>query len=376
MRAALLILLGLLATPAPAQTPPAEAALAAHAALEQAGAALQAAQGARDRVQALTQTVQAYEAGLTAMRDGLRQAILRETALQHRLNAAEGDTARLLGVIQTIETAPPPLLILHPSGPLGSARAAMMLAEVTPGLEARASALRADLAELTTLRQLQQSATDTLEEGLAGVRKARSDLSQAIADRTDLPRRFVEDPVRTAILIDSVETLDGFASGLSQISARPIPPSAADVSTRKGGLELPVKGLLLYRAGEPDAAGIRRKGVLVATRPQALAVTPAAATVRYAGPLLNLGQVAILEPQADLLIVLAGLGALYAETGEVLPEGAPVGLMPGNNPETGANPSTSGDGAGTDRSETLYIEVREGGSPVNPESWFRTDKDG
>jgi septal ring factor EnvC (AmiA/AmiB activator) len=38
--------------------------------------------------------------------------------------------------------------------------------------------------------------------------------------------------------------------------------------------------------------------------------------------------------------------------------------------------STSGDDTGTDRSETLYIEVREGNSPVDPEMWFKTDKDG
>jgi septal ring factor EnvC (AmiA/AmiB activator) len=70
------------------------------------------------------------------------------------------------------------------------------------------------------------------------------------------------------------------------------------------------------------------------------------------------------------------LQEVYGDIGQVIPEGTPVGLMPGETPEIGAILSTRGDGTGTDRSETLYIEVREDNSPVDPESWFRTSKDG
>jgi len=375
LRAACTVIL-LTIGPAMAQDDPATAARAAAAQLEQAALSLQAADGARDRVRALTQTVQAYEAGLAAMRDGLRQAALREGQLRRRLEAREAEIADLLGVLQTIGSAPPPVLMLHPGGPQASARAGMMLADVTPGLNARAADLRRDLREVETLRLLQQSAAGTLEEGLSGVQAARADLSQAVADRTDLPRRFTEDPVRTAILISSTETLEGFASGLSDMTGEQIAPSAADVSDRRGQLDLPTQGLVLRRAGQADAAGITRPGILVATRPRALVTAPAAATIRYLGPLLDLGNVVILEPQAETLFVLSGLSEVYGEPGLVIPEGTPIGLMGGADPEIGTILSTSSEGTGTDRSETLYIEVREGGVPVDPETWFQTDKDG
>ncbi|EEE35557.1 peptidase M23B [Rhodobacteraceae bacterium KLH11] len=362
--------------PAVAQTSPSEAASEAAQMLEQASIALTEAGGARDRVRALTETIQAYEAGLTAMRDGLRRAALREAQLSAELQSRERDVAQLLGVLQTIETTAPPVLMLHPSGPLGAARTGMMLSEVTPGLNAQAQALAADLHEVQTLRQLQQSAADTLTDGLTGVQNARTRLSEAIADRTDLPRRFVEDPVRTAILISSTETLDGFASGLAEISEGEIAATNADVSDRKGQIALPTQGVLLHRAGETDAAGVTRPGLVLGTRPRALVTSPTAATIRYRGPLLDLGNLVILEPQPGLLFVFSGLQEVYGNTGEVIPEGTPVGLMPGATPEIGAIVSTSGDGTGTDRSETLYIEVRQDNSPVNPESWFRTDKDG
>jgi hypothetical protein len=49
---------------------------------------------------------------------------------------------------------------------------------------------------VTTLRQLQQGAVATLQKGLNGVQVARAQLSQAVADRVDLPRRFTENAVK------------------------------------------------------------------------------------------------------------------------------------------------------------------------------------
>ncbi|MEW2914070.1 peptidase M23 [Leisingera sp. JC11] len=376
IRCAGLMLLAVLATPLPAAADPADAARQAAEQLETASVRLQEADSSRDRVKALTTTVQAYEAGLAAMRDGLRRVARREGQLSAQLAARQEEVSGLLGIIQTIETSPPPVLMVHPSGPLGAARSAMMLAEVTPALQARAQMLKADLDEVQSLRLLQQNAAKTLEEGLAGVQSARVQLSTAIADRTTLPKRFTEDPVRTAILISSTETLSGFADGLAEIAGGEITASEADISALRGSLPLPVEGLLLRGYGERDAAGIARPGWLVAARPRALVTSPAAATIRYRGPLLDLGNVVILEPQPDTLFVLSGLAEVFGEAGQVIPEGTPVGLMSGENPKPDAILSTSGEGGGTDRTETLYIEVRMDNSPVDPETWFRTGKGG
>lgn len=374
---ALLTLVGLSAGIARADDSPAQAAMEAAQLLEQASIALQEAEKSRDRVAALTETVQAFEAGLSAMREGLRRAAVREARIARDLRAQEEDIARLLGVLLAMGQGPAPVMLLHPQGPTGTARSGMILAEVTPALEERAARLRHDLEEVTILRELQQGAADSLQDGLSGVQQARTALSQAIADRTDLPKRFADDPVKTALLIASTETLEGFASGLSDIQeAPPEDDTLPDVTYRMGELSLPVEARVLRHAGEADAAGIRRPGLVLATRPNALVVSPTAATIRYRGPLLDYGNVMILEPQAGLMFVLAGMQTVFGETGQVIPEGSPVGLMGGNDPEIGSILSTSGDGTGNERTETLYIEVRQGKDAVDPEIWFRTDKDG
>jgi septal ring factor EnvC (AmiA/AmiB activator) len=377
-RAVWLVLSLLLAAPAQAQdgAGPAAQARAAAEALDAAARALGEAEGARNRVKALTRVIRAYEDGLEAMRAGARRAALREAALAAELRSREAEIARLLGVLQSMGHAPVPVLMLHPSGPVGTARAGMILSEVAPALDASAADLREKVQDIAVLRALQQSAAGTLEEGLRGVQEARVRLSQAIAARDDLPRRFTEDPVRTALLIASTETLEGFAAGLSDIAVDEVPGSLPGIGSRKGSLPLPVEGVILHRAGAADAAGISRPGIVVATRDRALVTTPVPATLRYRGPLLDYGNVIILEPQAGMLLVFAGLDTVYGRAGEVLPGGSPVGLMGGSG--TGddllaAGPAGTG-GAG--RGQTLYIEVRQDNSPVDPLTWFATDKEG
>ncbi|MGR3637105.1 MAG: murein hydrolase activator EnvC family protein [Shimia sp.] len=373
----LAVLTVLAAAPGRTETDPAGSARLAAEQLEAASVALSKAKGSRDRVSSLTTVVHAYEAGLTALRAGLRRAAIREAQLSKQLKAQEVDIARLLGVLQTMGQDKSPVMLLHPDGPVGTARAGMILADVTPALETRAAAVRRDLEEVTILRSLQEGAAETLQGGLAGAQAARQELSKAMADRTDLPRRFTEDPVQTALLIASTETLEGFASALVDLQVEGMAEiDLPDITGRKGALALPVEARVLRRAGEADAAGIKRPGLVLATRPNALVTAPAAATIRYRGPLLDYGNVMILEPQPGFLFVFSGLAQVYGRVGEVVPEGTPVGLMGGNDPEMGAILSQSSEGTGQDRTETLYIEVREGKSPVDPETWFKTNKDG
>lgn len=353
-----------------AQTP-AEAAIAAAERLTQAGNTLADAQGGRNRVAALTQTVRAYEDGLIAMRDGLRRAAIRQSTLEKALAAKSEEVSRLLGVLQTMGRAPAPLLLLHPSGPTGTARSGMMVADVAPALQAEAMKLRSELEEITLLRTLQESAASTLQDGLDGVQSARSALSIAISERTDLPLRFVEDPIQTALLLASTETLTGFATGLSDSFVSDAAP--VDARTQKGNLPLPVQSQLLRQFNAPDAAGIRRPGVILAARPRALVIAPAAATILFRGPLLDYGNVIILEPAADVLFVIAGLTEVFGEAGQVIPQGSPIGLLGGDAPNANAILTQREVDSGGVASQTLYLEVREGQSPVNPSDWFALD---
>jgi septal ring factor EnvC (AmiA/AmiB activator) len=356
--------LSLLAAPLPAQTV-AEQAAGASADLQAAILALETATTARDRVSALTQTIRAHESGLTALRAALRQAAEREATLMRAFEAKRDGIGRLLGVLATIEANPGPLLLLHPDGAVATARSGMLMADVTPALQSEALALKNELDELAELRALQQSAGETLKAGLAAVQEARITLSQAISDRTDLPRRFTEDPEDLRLLLETADTLDAFAAGLS-----PDVDPAAGFAAEKGRLDLPVIGTMLRRPGEADAAGVRRPGVTLATQRGALVTAPWPATIRYLGPLLDYGNVMILEPGDGYLMVLAGLDVVYGEVGEVVSAGGALGLMGGVAAPTEEFMTEAPDGTGGRDTETLYMELRQGAVPVDPIPWF------
>ena len=63
--------------------------------------------------------------------------------------------------------------------------------------------------------------------------------------------------------------------------------------------------------------------------PRALVTAPWPATIRYRGPLLDYGNVMILELGSGYLLILAGLETVYGEVGDVVPAGAALGLMGG-----------------------------------------------
>lgn len=382
--AALLMAMLPLAGPISAQDDP---AALARAAIDELAAAMRAhdtAQTRRDRVAALTDTVQGYEQGLSALRAGLRQVTLRERALSAALDAKSEEVSRLLGVLATLERSPAPLLLLHPAGPLGTARSGMILAEITPSLAADAQNLRAELDEIRALLEVQEAARTMLAQSLQGAQAARTALAQAIADRDALPPRFTDDPERLRQLVISADTLSGFADGLADLKL----PPPDDGSLEPGTLPLPVAGRLIRRAGEPDAAGVARPGLLLATRPRALVTAPATGTIRYTGPLLDYGNVMILEHSAEILLVLAGLAEVYGAPGHVVETGAPLGLMGGLalGLDTASYATSAGTGqsnaaggvasmrTGAELSETLYIELRQAANPVDPAAWFAIDR--
>ncbi|WP_417269082.1 murein hydrolase activator EnvC family protein [Celeribacter sp.] len=363
-----LLLIGAAAT---AQTAsPAALAEAAVAQFSAAHEQLEAAEGASDRVKALSDVIRAYEEGLEAMRAGLRQIALREAELSEAFEDESGQVATLLGVLITLKPDASPEALVHPTGPLGHARAGMLVSSITPAMQEAADALRVQLQEATILRELQDEALATLAVGLKDAQQARTELSQAISNRVDLPKRFVADKERLQILIDSSETLESFASGLAVMDVVDGLDALPDLGDAKGAWPMPVRGRILRGFNEADAAGVSRPGILVATRQLSLVTSPWPATIRYHGSFLDYGNVIILEPSNDVLLVLAGLEEVYGDIGDVIPAGAAVGLMGGAAPDLEAFIENAEDGTGAGLSETLYIEVREGGQPVDPAAWF------
>lgn len=373
-RTAMLALLVALAAglSASAETAPDTASLAASEALRAAATDLAAAVSPAERVAALTATLRAYEEGLEGLRDALRRASLREAEITGRLAADRLRIARLLSALAAAggrggaDGGGGPALILHPDGPESTIRAGMLMGAALPALEAEAAALAATLVDVALIRRLQNEAAGTLAAGHQAAQEARQALARAVADRRDLPMRFLEDPEELRALVANADTLEAFALGMATMETD-IGAPVEDFAGAEGRLPLPALGRLIRRAGEADAAGIVRPGIVLQTAPLALVTAPWPATIRYRGPLLDYENVMVIEPARGYLLILAGLGAVYGQTGDVVAEGAPLGLM-GGEPRIAT--ATDEEAGGVSPAETLYIELRLGKKPVDPAIWF------
>lgn len=346
----------------------------AAAELAAASDTLSASRGFESRISALSTAIRAYEHGLNAMRIALRGASQQERALTDSLTKERQTLVQLLAVAQSVSDAPAPLVMLHPNGPLASARAGSLISGMAQPMNERVSVLSAQLNQLRVVNVLRRDAEANLRNGLAELQQARTALNAALDQRDGEGQRVaVTVPPVGAEALDALlrasEDLGSFAAGLT---ALPVinAPASADFARLRGQLPPPVVGAVLRAFNQPDAAGVARPGLIFSAQPLALVSAPSAATVRYAGDFLNYGLVVILEPAPDYLITLTGLGRAFVTEGDVVAPGDPVGELGGNSPTAQEFLIETSSVTGALGSETLYMELRHIGVAIDPTDWF------
>ena len=222
------------ATSAYAQTDLLTSAQEATKKLDQASIDLVAAYSAKNRVAALTKTIRAFELGSASVRQGLRRIAIKKAQVSAKINQQELETNRLIGVLYSINKTPQFQYLVHPDGALKTARAGMIVADILPALQLSIAPLKQNLEELEALNQIQKETQDALSIGLLDLQQARTALSQAIAKRIELPKRYIEDPAKTALLVAASQSLAEFVKGLEIIATQTVEGSLPDIENRKG----------------------------------------------------------------------------------------------------------------------------------------------
>ena len=120
----------------------------------------------------------------------------------------------------------------------------------------------------------------------------------------------------------------------------------------KGSLSRPVRGTVITEYGQMLSKGVTSKGIVYKTRPEAQVIAPYDGTVIFSGPFKGYGNIIIVEHGDGYLSLLAGLGVIDCEPGQMLLAGEPVGTMPDSS------------------NAKLYVEIRKDRHPINPAPWF------
>lgn len=330
----------------------------------------------------------------------LEELFASERAIRSRLDGHDRSISNLLASLQRISASPPPAMIVDPTDALASARAALLLSAVLPELQDKAQTVTQDLNALLALKQTALTEADRLNANIETLHAERLRIATVIEARNQgrewLSEELLVEEAEARALADRATSLEQLIAGLeTRIAAltaagdaRSAASSGADVpvldpetlaiafadETRtepavpleaaRGFLTQPANGVAVQSFGAADGFGGTAQGLTLATRADAPVLAPADGWVAYAGPFLNYGQILVLNAGQDYMIVLAGLGVIDVALGDFVTMGTPVGTM-GERAEglrLAGNAGVTG--------PTLYIELREGGIPINPQGWW------
>lgn len=346
------------------------------------------------------QRVDLADGEIRVIEERLEELFAAERTIRARLDGHDRSISNLLASLQRISANPPPAMIVDPADALGSARAALLLSAVLPQLQARAETVTGDLNALVVLKQSAQAEAELLNANLQTLNEERLRIATVIEARKQglewLSEDLLREEAEAQALADRATSLEHLIRGLETRIAAVTAAGAAQraasdgqsvpaldpqtlaiafadttrtepavpIEAARGYLRAPANGVTVMTYGAADGFGGTARGVTLATRADAPVVAPADGWVVYSGTFLNYGQIVILNAGQGYLIVLAGLEQVGVERGQFLLMGSPVGTM-GQHP-----PAQRLAGASGVSGPTLYIELREGGIPIDPAGWW------
>ena len=345
-------------------------------------------------------TIQNNEEKLSSMENELK-------TLQQDLKKAEDTFAleddnliRTLAALQNLALKPTESLFVQPLTPVEIIRSAMLLREAVPYLQENAARIREDLENIEKQKNLVEKQVSRIirqkqilekehEQMKALVQrkskirnaveiksvKAKKKVEQLASQANDLrdllnklekqrqeKRRKQEEERRRLAELKAAEARraaeetkkleEKQRADLIKLKPEVINEMGKDFVKAKGHLLRPARGPVVTAYGEQMSKGVTSKGIIIKTRSQAQVISPYDGTVIFAGPFRGYGNMIIIEHGGGYLSLLAGLGSIDTEVGQMLLAGEPVGQMP------------------EDGDARLYVEMRRNNKPINPLSWM------
>ncbi|HBS31631.1 MAG TPA: hypothetical protein DEA40_07790 [Parvularcula sp.] len=308
-----------------------------------------------------------------------------EKEIAASLAAQQSSLGDALAALQSIERARPPALLVSPEDAAHAARTAMLLADVTPQIEARAAALKETLSRQKAVREALEKERADFERTNEDVAQRRALLADLLKEK-QLERRTAERLAKaaqseTAALAARADTLRGVLNRLEKLSRvvaprrKPPPPSpnriaaprdgppaaatprreafrpATAFASARGALRSPIAGNVIGRFGAPRPEGGKFEGLRFAAGSGAIVTAPFEGNVSFARQWGRVGNLIVLDVGGGYHILLIGVGAFLVEEGQTVKAGEPVAAM---------------NGAGAE----LDLEIRKNGDPVNPSLWL------
>lgn len=293
---------------------------------------------------------------------------LKKTAL----NSDEQSLSKFLGYIQKLERQPPSPALTSPRSALKASQSALLIQSLTAEFDQRSRKLEEQIKDISSLRDKVVSEQTNLTQKQSRLRDEEAQLKALVTQRrkkaaliADEEKKARQEAARLAAkaadLKQLLKTLEDANKNIQprvkpKTSGRaPIPEgrftqnsAAQRFTTAKGQLLSPVIGRLIRKYGGAE------QGLTLSASARSDVKAPHSGRVEFSGAFKNYNNVVILNVGEGYFLLLTGLSDTIVDVGDSLKRGQIVGALPSSR---------------TGKAE-IYIELRKGGSPINPAPWF------
>ena len=325
----------------------------------------------RARAVATAAQIQQAEASISAAEARITVIERLRAAQRARLAEQQGPTIRLVAALQSLARRPAGVALVQPGSVADIVHVRAALAGVMPLVMARTAAIRAEVARGRALRVEANTALASLRARQADLVTTRNMLAQqAIARRraaAELNSAAIVEQDRALVTAedardigDLVARLDSEAGQRSRLASLPgplmrparpgeataLPDARGQDDAPQARYRLPAVGRIVRGMGEVSDAGVRSRGLTIATQPGAQVVAPTGGRVAFAGPYRGYGTIVIIDHGNGWTSLITDLAAIDAAVGDTLDPGAPIGRAGDARP-------------------TITLELRHNGTPVD-----------
>lgn len=314
-----------------------------------------------------------YERDAKTLAEKKHKIDINIARLKASIETNQQDLRSLLAALQRLEATPPPALTIRPNDAVASAQASQLIASLTQQLNTQTEILKVQLTAFSQEQKLAQETQVQIDATTKQLQNRRIETVNLVNQKSELRKSIdlqkVEKQAAIAQLakeaatlkelleklkIETIRVVPRLKPGKGKIGKKPsiapldLPKDIIPFAQAKGQLNLPVEGKLVKRYGAGE------KGLTFSVQSQGQVLSPYAGRVEFAGPFKNYDQVVILSVGDGYYLLMTGLGKIYSQTGEIISQGEPIGIMPYNN-------------TGEDK---LYLELRKDGKTLDPSPWL------
>lgn len=325
-----------------------------------------------------------FEREALNLQSRIDEILTRENGLNVQIQTSRAQMMELIAALQRLEISPPPGAATTPNDAIKAAQASQLMRGISEGLQSRADNLGLILDTLETTRAELSQQQAALRANQTQLEKRRQDTQKHVKRKTELQKSIEADrkaalaevnrlAAESQNLRDLIANFEAEAANIGPrlkpgkggksapaakrksqpAKAVKLPKGTVSFAKAKGRMTRPITGPLLRNYGSGEK-GLTYQGT---ARGQVLA--PYAGRVEFSGPFKNYDQVVILNVGDGYFILLTGLGEVFAQAGDNVRLGEPVGTLPYRGTSRAANSNPN-----------LYIELRKDGKPLNPAPWF------